>query len=286
MDNKTYLSVLTTENYLSAIKCLYFSLKQTNTKYPFTVLINSNISNKTENELKKIGINVIKINKINIDERILQKNNDLNRSYWNNTFDKLEVFSLTQFSKIVCLDADMYIRKNIDELFEKENFSAVVDKRYIPINTADWMKLNSGTMVIEPKKDIMKEFSEILEELMKLDYPCGDQDVIQLYDKQWDKKEKLHLDTKYNLFFPFLDFYINKKMYDLDSISIIHFVYAKKPWNYEGENRIDNYINDLNETLYNSYKKHNFQELEFCAKSGNDGRKKILEEYYKILDRV
>ena len=89
-------------------------------------------------------------------------------SHWTNTFDKLLIFELIQFDKLVYLDSDMYIRKNIDELFERENMSAVIDRRIGPIISEDWIKLTSGLMVIEPKKDIIfnfKNFTKLLPNL-------------------------------------------------------------------------------------------------------------------------
>lgn len=42
-----------------------------------------------------------------------------NRPWFNTTFSKLHVFGLTEFDKIVYLDADLLLLSNIDELFDK-----------------------------------------------------------------------------------------------------------------------------------------------------------------------
>lgn len=48
------------------------------------------------------------------------------------------------------------MRDNIDELFDKPNMSAVVAGKSFPGNES-WEELNSGVMVIEPKKEIREE---------------------------------------------------------------------------------------------------------------------------------
>lgn len=42
-----------------------------------------------------------------------------NRPWFNTTFSKLHVFGLTEFDKIVYLDADLLLLNNVDELFDK-----------------------------------------------------------------------------------------------------------------------------------------------------------------------
>jgi 5'(3')-deoxyribonucleotidase len=59
--NFTYLAVLSTDNYLMGALVLYESLKRTQPKYPFAVLITKNISPSVEEILKKKGIRVIRI---------------------------------------------------------------------------------------------------------------------------------------------------------------------------------------------------------------------------------
>lgn len=284
MSNNSYVSVLSTESYLIAIKCLYKSLKNTKTEYPFTVIINDNISKETEQELIHIGINVIRKKSVNISDKIINNNNNNNAQYWNNTFDKLHIFELTEFSKIVYLDADMYIRKNIDELFDKPNMSAVIDKRYIPLISKDWIKLNSGLMVITPDNRANKEFEKILESISNNPKTCGDQDILQEYAEEWNTDEQLHLDDKYNVFFPFLDYYTHYTNMKLSDISIIHFVFDEKPWNYNGENKVSNYLKSVNNNLEDTARKRNLEILNDCVNIGNRDREQILNEYYKITE--
>ena len=102
MDKKySYITVLTTENYLIGVLALKECLNRLNSKYRLAVLINNNITEKTINILKSFDIDVIKIDKIEIPEQIKMQNAGTNYNRWSNTFDKLRMFSLTQFDKIV-----------------------------------------------------------------------------------------------------------------------------------------------------------------------------------------
>lgn len=152
MKNNSYITVLSTENYLLGVLCLIKSLRETKTKYPISVLITDNISLETEEILKSYDVNVIRKQKIDVPENIKNKNERGVFSHWTNTFDKLLIFELTEFNKLVYLDSDMYVRHNIDELFERKSISAVIDRRIGPIISEDWIKLTSGLMVIEPQK--------------------------------------------------------------------------------------------------------------------------------------
>ena len=50
-------------------------------------------------------------------EYIKEKNIKGNMAHWNNCFDKLLIFGMTEFDKLIFLDSDMYIIENIDHLF-------------------------------------------------------------------------------------------------------------------------------------------------------------------------
>ncbi len=285
MENNSYITVLSTENYLYGVLCLVESLRRTNTKYPISVLITNDISLKTEQLLKSYNLNVIRKSKINIPESIKNKNDKGIFSHWTSTFDKLLIFELTQFNKLVYLDSDMYVRKNIDELFEKKDMSAVIDRRNGPVISKEWVKLTSGLMVIEPKKDIMPYFLKIIEEIEDKRASIGDQDILQEYDKEWNKKEELHLDVKYNMFFPHIDYYTHYENYKLEDICVVHFIYAKKPFHIRDE-EVQEYIEFIENRKKSNYEKNKIKILENFILFGNRDEQKILEEYLNILNYV
>ena len=170
MNNYSYITVLSTEKYLKGALALAESLKQVKAKYPFTILITCDISKEDEDKIKSHDMQIIKKSNIKLPETIKIKNDKGNFSHWTNTFDKLLLFELTEFEKLVYLDSDMYVRQNIDELFEKKHLSATIDRRYGPSVSKEWTKLTSGLMVIEPKQNVLPNFYEIINKIIDKRY--------------------------------------------------------------------------------------------------------------------
>jgi glycogenin glucosyltransferase len=66
------------------------------------------------------------------------------------TFTKIHCWLLEQYTKCVFLDADCLVLRQIDQLFEREEFSAAPD--------AGWPDcFNSGVFVFQPSKDTFKK---------------------------------------------------------------------------------------------------------------------------------
>lgn len=268
----TFLTMLSTESYLEGVLVLSESLKRTKTKYPLTVVITKDISRDIEDILKNFDINVIKIDKqIELPEETTLSNEKAGHAHWNYTLQKLFIFELTQFEKIVYLDSDMIVLDNIDELFTKPHTSAAVAGQQYPENIG-WEKLNSGCMVITPRKSIVEKIIKVLPEVQKHKKFFGDQDLLQAYYNEWEKDESLKLDEKYNLFDGYIEYYIKNlgyKLYDATSeknIAIVHFTGSAKPWMMSKTRKIKNY------TKYALAKKFNLI--------------KVLLDYDKLLASV
>lgn len=287
MNKKSYVTLISTDDYVVGVLALNKCLNMVKSKYQLTVLITPNVSNKVVNILKDNNINLLRINSIDLPNWIKEKNKK-NPAWeqWSHTFDKLKMFELTEFDKIVYLDSDMYIRNNIDELFEKPNLSAVVD-RHIGINiNPNYQKLTSGTLVITPQNNIIPKFKKIMEDDESLKNKInniGDQDVIQVYAKDWDNKKELHLSLKYNMFFIGIDYFINKGYFTLKDLSVIHFTKKNKPWNYEKDKISKEYLQWIIEQLEIGYKKNKLEDERENIQFGHKYRKKIIEEYSEIL---
>ena len=118
---RAYVTVLSTDSYLPGVMALFESIKRTNPKVTnFAVVVNENIKSETKRILEKEGLKVIVKGSVTVPENI-KKSNQLFTSNWNYTFDKFNLFELDEFDKIVYLDSDMYVKRNIDELFDKPN---------------------------------------------------------------------------------------------------------------------------------------------------------------------
>ena len=219
--NYAYVTLLSTDHYYEGVIVLFESLKRTQPKYQnFIVVINEKISDSVKYKLIKKGYQLIE--KESIDASNYVKNN--NFQYWINTFDKLNVFELVEFEKIIYLDSDLYINKNIDELFELPNMSAVISgKGYVK----EWEEMNSGVIVIEPKHGLTEKMIQILKN-EKFDKNIGDQDIINRYF-DW-KNKNLAISEIYNMYYNFVDYYVKYLNYNLEDFKIIHFIGQQKPW--------------------------------------------------------
>ena len=269
--NYAFVTILSTNNYYKGVIALFESIKNTNTKYnKYVVVVNEDIRENIINEFINKGYKVIKRPKITFDNI-----NNETYKYWHNTFDKFHVFDLDEFDKIVYLDSDMYVSRNIDELFDLPHMSAVIaGKTKVPT----WEEIGSGLMVIVPKKGISNELINTLKNT-KYSKDIGDQDVIETYF-DW-KNQNLAISENYNLFADNIDYYINEHGYKKDEIAVVHFIGSIKPWMLNKKEIINQRIDYLRENkLY---------QLEFFNKYiellSNIGKKlSIITPYYNTLE--
>lgn len=245
---KSYICVLSTDDYLDGVLFLDYNLKVLSSKYPLLCLINESISERTRKILDYFNI---KYKEVNAVKYTSCKNYDR----WNYSFDKLNVFSLTEYEKIVSLDLDFLLLKNIDHLFD---FNRVAMNGDIPYSHD---KYNSSLMVIEPN---MNDYNNLLEITNKYEEEkkdnIGDQNIINEYYKD---KYVYKLNTCFNqmrmlrkgkvkVFDQDTNSYIevNKCVIvtpKVDDPFIIHYISQPKPF------MVDGIYNDEYSKLYKSY---------------------------------
>lgn len=233
---KAYITLLSNKDYLPGVIGLYRSLLAVNAKYPFYCALSVQIEKKVEQHLQEEGIKCIRLIKSALNE----KANPINSSsrHWNYTFDKLLIWELIQFEKLVFLDSDMIVIRNIDSLFECLPFSAVSADCSFPGNEGWSGGLNSGIMVIEPNIVVAEKLYSLIPTVVaryqSRGVSVGDQDVIKEYCTWWAADKSLHLDEGYNIFADHLDYYIKNLGYTLKEkgrpVYIVHFVGKSKPW--------------------------------------------------------
>lgn len=245
MGKRSYITVLSTDNYIDGVLILAKSLSEVKSSYSLLVIASPILKSETYKKLEEAGIEY-KIDTRDIQLPVLteEKNERFGLEHWNYSFMKLCIFDKIDYEKLIYLDADMMICENIDDLFECPNMSAVIAGGRHE-NNKHWTKLNSGLMVIEPKDGLFNEFLEILPKVGIEHDTFGDQEVIQDYFTDWEEKTELHLDDKYNMFVSYADYYGRKYNYGYKGygtsgsnqnpeieIAVAHFIEAKKPWMY------------------------------------------------------
>ncbi len=212
-----YATILSSENFTIGVKRLYRDIRKFS-KREVVVFVNDEISESTVSELREFGLTVIKENEPVFDEGVISEKQAKDR--WNKTLFKFVIFKEHGFDKLVYLDSDLLIRSNIDDLFDKPEWSAVPDKKFFPEYGREG--LNAGVMVIAPSIDTYKKLVDLTAETSENHRIFGDQDVFNLLLQDWDVSEELHLGEEYNFCF-----YSNSYC---DNPKVVHFIFENKPW--------------------------------------------------------
>ena len=237
---RAYITLLSTESYLPGVLALYESLKRTGTPYPFVTAISAHIDPEIDAVLEAAGILVRRIPETTAIPKDMVESN----GHWGHTFDKVHLFGLPGFDKLVYVDSDMIVLENMDELFHKPHMSAVAAGRLVESESD---RLNGGLMVIKPEAKladgIFATLPKALAEVAAIGgQAIGDQDLINAYYPDWRTTPELQLDQGYNLFQCYLDLYIEKHGFRLpqqlskapgktgQTIKIVHFIGPRKPW--------------------------------------------------------
>ena len=119
---KAYVTLLSSVDYLPAVLILNETLKKVRSKYPLVVGITQNIfSQKIKKILEKNDIIVETIKTLEYSKNVKEKKKDLINTL--KTASKISLFSLYDYEKLIYIDADVYVRENIDDLFNYKDGS-------------------------------------------------------------------------------------------------------------------------------------------------------------------
>lgn len=226
----TYITAITNEKYLKGLKVLSKSLSATKTKFSLMVMIpEEHRGGKLCKQVEKLKLPVLFCPNITIPKK---HSDDNVFNHWNETFFKLNVAKLTQFKKIIFLDSDMLILKNIDDLFDFPSISATTGGKCAH---PEWNEFNSGIMVIEPSTHLYEGLKKCIipaiERKKALGLGFGDQDVFNQFYPEWKKNFGHDFGESYNVEHCFIDAYIEvhgKKSYK--DIHVLHFIGSEKIW--------------------------------------------------------
>lgn len=230
------MTLLSNSDYYEGVLLLKRALSDVSAIYPLYCMLSADVEDKIKSALETEGVKCVRLGNRVVDE--YSNRGGQSFSYWSHTFDKLQVWGLVQFKKLVFVDSDMLVRRNLDFLFDMEPFTAVSADCSYPTDR-EWRGLNSGLMVIEPNKDIENELCRlapiVVSEFRSNGRFVGDQDVINRYIPSWHEKKELHLDEGFNLFATYLTSYISERGFswsgqDGKPISVVHFIGRRKPW--------------------------------------------------------
>ena len=241
MNKYCYATAITNEKYVLGLKALAISLMKVKTKFPLVVFIPNERFNAIMGSILKRDF----LSKTSTDDFMIifkplpfldsKKWGIDNKTFtnWNDSFFKLQVFLLQEYEKVILIDSDILVIKNLDHLFEKPIYSAVNsgNAKYNGFNL-----LNSGLILIKPSMKIHESLIKLIPTAKKhreaAGYNVGDQDVIREYLTTWPEDNWLHLDEGYNLYSDHIKYYI--KVNGSKNIHIIHFAGQIKPFDFVG----------------------------------------------------
>ena len=272
---KAYLTLLSSANYLRGLLVLHRSLKAHQPSYPLIVWITDEVV-KSNPELLDI------LDSQEVQYEFLEDTFEISESAaaefsshrWGATFDKLKLFSMTQFEKIVLLDSDMLITKNIDHLFDLPHLTSCCESDLVT-GFEDWSLPNSGMMVIEPEEGLGQKVFDVWPVVQQRKPIFGDQDLIHEYFRAiFTRNEDWRIPAKFNCFTKLTDQIIAERGYNLNleapddgTIAILHFCIHIKPWLATKTQRAELYEN-----------------LESVSKTAEIRAHKLYDEYLAKVD--
>lgn len=247
-----WATLLTQPDYVIGVRALARSLQQNESRFPLVVLVTANVDHDARTLLEQDGCRVIEVEP-------LSPASHLDDAYANARFaevwTKLAVWTLTEYSRIVFLDADMLVTQNMDELFDLPladgHIAACHACRCNPNRIAsyppDWTPencfysqcqgethvgypdpadnyLNGGLLVLTPDRDVFDQMMTQLAALDNLaDYLFAEQDFLNhFYRSRWQP-----LSWVYNALKTLP--HQHASLWSAERVKNIHFI-IDKPW--------------------------------------------------------
>lgn len=218
VDPDAYVTLVLSDNYLPGAAVLAHSLRDAGTSKKLAVMVTlDSLRVETLNELKSLYDYVLPVDRIsNPNPANLYL---LNRGDLLHAFTKLNVWRLTQFRRIVFLDADVVALRAPDELFDTDSpFSAAPD-----IGWPD--AFNSGVMALKPHMGTYWALHTLASSGDSFD--GADQGLLNQY---FEHKDWHRLSFTYNCTPNASYQYEPAYRYNKSKISMIHFIGSQKPW--------------------------------------------------------
>ncbi len=218
---KCYVTTLTHgDAYAPGVEALGRSLKATGTREPMVLMVTPDVPAAARLRLADQGwalrdIQPVK-NPTPAHQQLFPR--------FDKVFTKLRAWELTDFDKVVLLDADMVVRRPIDDLFERPELAAAPD-----FMRPD--RFNSGLLVLEPGSEKLGRMMETL--AASPTYDGGDQGFLNAFFGDWyTGASDRRLPTWYNLpnfIFQFMHGHESLRAEVEREARVVHYL-VQKPW--------------------------------------------------------
>ncbi|KAF5670175.1 glycogenin [Fusarium denticulatum] len=212
-----YATLLLSDSYLPGALVLAHSLRDAGASRKLAVLVTlDTVSADSITQLKRVYDYIFPVPRIRNDHPANLYL--MNRGDLHSAFTKINLWKLTQFSKIVYIDADVVAYRAPDELFDTPHpFAAAPD--------IGWPDLfNTGVMVLEPNMGDYYAMIAMAERGISFD--GADQGLINMHFGQ-----RYHrLSFTYNVTPSAHYQYVPAYRHFQSSINMVHFIGSNKPW--------------------------------------------------------
>jgi len=237
-NKNAYLIMLTSEgenvdNYYMYVSTIVYRLlhkEETRTRrkdIDVIVMVTEEVADWKLRSIHKLGAIIKRVNRIRYNSSVI-----VNRR-WRNCYTKLHMFQMTEYETIIYLDADLYIKKNIDELFDtasevrnttgRNDFFGAVTDGSIRVNYNNRERkgmLNAGLMVLTPEVKVYDDLIELAPKKELYNTGFMEQGLLTYYYSDFNNqfnRTRYHLDPRYNA--QWLD---DSNMDFYDKVYVIH----------------------------------------------------------------
>ncbi|KAI0496152.1 hypothetical protein KFK09_022459 [Dendrobium nobile] len=167
---EAYATILHSEDeYVCGAIAAAQSIRLTGSTRDLIILVDETISSHYKNGLEAAGWKIKKIRRIRNPKATKDAYNE-----WN--YSKFRLWQLTEYNKIIFIDADLLVLRNIDFLFTMPEISATGNNGTL---------FNSGVMVIEPSNCTFKLLMEHINDIKS--YNGGDQGYLNEIFTWWHR---------------------------------------------------------------------------------------------------
>lgn len=219
MSRRAFVTLATDDGYAMGALVLAESLHKAATAQQLVVLITDAVSSEVRQQLSEAFHHVYVTSELcSHDDLALSL---LGRPELGITFTKLHCWRLTQYQKCVFLDADTLVLQNCDELFDKEELSAIPDTGWPDC-------FNSGVFVFRPSLETYVKLVSLA--ATKGSFDGGDQGLLNTYFSSWRSDLSRRLPFVYNVVSSLSYTYAPAYMHFASGVKIVHFAGSQKPW--------------------------------------------------------
>ena len=171
--HEAYATVLHSDDfYVCGAIAVAQSIRLTGSTRDLVILVDGNIHHEHRKGLEGAGWKVIEIERIRNPKAEKGSYNE-----WN--YSKFRLWQLTDYDKVIFIDADLLVLRNIDFLFDLSEISATGNNGTL---------FNSGVMIIEPSECTFGLLMDQIDEIMS--YNGGDQGYLNEVFTWWHRIPK------------------------------------------------------------------------------------------------